>query len=74
MNINWDEVAEDADSTPASLLAEVLGRADEVKDVIILIVDQEGIHRRWLMADEGDMIAMLELAKFVILQEAAGRT
>lgn len=74
MDINWDEVAQEADDSPRSLLAEVLARADDIEGVVILVKGKDGIQRRWnSVQSEEHIVAMLELAKFAVLQEAFNR-
>lgn len=74
MEINWDEVAQEADDTPRSILAEVLGIADDIESVVVLIEDKDGAQRSWWAASEKDVIAMLELAKFNFLRQVNERT
>ncbi len=71
MNINWDEVAEEADGTPRALLADALAQVDDVEDVIIITKNKEGQMRRWIStAGVIHTVAMLEMAKSWTLGEA----
>lgn len=72
MTIDWDSIAEEADNTPRSLLAEVLGKVEEVEELIILIRDKHNLQRcGHLTADGEHFVAMLALAQTSYLIEAA---
>lgn len=72
MNVNWDEVAQEADDSPRSLLAEVLGRVDEVDQLIIITVDSDGRIHRWTYGSDQQLLSMLDMAHFYICQSVAG--
>ena len=73
MNIDWDEVVQEADDSPRSILAECLAKCDEFSDVIVIAMspDDKGNYvRHWLAtASTERAVAMLELTKFGILRE-----
>lgn len=65
MQIDWDEVLGDADNTPRSVIAEVLGMADEIKNLKVIIQDHDGIQREWTYCESVAMeIAMLQVALY----------
>ena len=69
--INWEEVAEEADNSPRSILAECLAKADEIEDIVILWRDKEQTqHCSFAAASMERGIAMMELAKFNWLLDA----
>ena len=71
MNIDWDSVAQNADDSPRSILAECLSKVDEFKDVIVLVRDKDDLQRVWhCTPDIEHAIAMLALAQFLLLKEA----
>ncbi len=73
-DVNWDEALEEADNTCRSLLAEVLGQVEDIDRLVVLVRDVDGGRQRsWTLGSEEEVIAMLELAKFKFLREAADR-
>lgn len=62
MEIDWEAVAEEADNTPRSLLAEVLAEAEEIDAMIILVKGKDGVQREWFIASQELRIAMLAVA------------
>mgnify|MGYP001592833343 CR=1 FL=1 len=69
--IDWDGIAEEADNSPRSLLAEVLSRADEITALVIIWRDHE-LNQYVALSTETyeQAIAMVELAKFNWLLDA----
>jgi hypothetical protein len=69
--IDWEGVLEEADDTARSLLAERLGEADDIAEMMILWRDQEGTdHMAFFVSTPERAIAMMELAKFNLLLDA----
>ena len=71
MNIDWDDVAEAADNTPRSLLAEVLGIADEIESLIILVHKADGTQREWWITTDVTRVTMLALAHYAAVKALA---
>ena len=68
--IDWDDVANEAADSPRGLLAEVLGRADEIEELIIIANFKDGMQQRWLRLNSAAMgISMLALAQYNMLEE-----
>lgn len=47
MSIDWDEVLQEAEDSPRGLLSEVLQRADDIEQVVIVFVDKDGVSNTW---------------------------
>jgi hypothetical protein len=72
LQVDWDEVLEQADATPRSILAEVLARADEVKDLALVFVDTEGeIHFYASTQASVYALGLLRIAEDIILKEGS---
>lgn len=71
LDVNWDEVLEEADNTPRSFLAELLGIADEIDEMVVLIAGKDGLQRSWYIADQQHAIAMAALFQFKMVREAS---
>ncbi len=73
--IDWDDVLEDADATPRSVLAEWLGRVEEIELCIVVVLYKEedghlGSRVNYTANSAGDVVSlgMLETAKGLILK------
>ena len=69
MNIDWDRVAGDAESTPAALLAELLADADDIETLVVIVSksdadDPKSKNIRW--ETRGDAISALGLAQYAL--------
>ena len=76
VEVNWDDVANEAYDSPRGLILEVLGLLDGsgIQDVIILTRDESGQLGKYHTAiGTADIIAMLEFAKWLQCQVAWGR-
>lgn len=70
MNVDWDEALDEADRSPRSILAEMLARADEIKDVIIIANFTDGSQETYQSVESQAMsIGMLELTKLNVLMD-----
>lgn len=72
-SVNWDQVADDADNSPRSVLAEVLGMADDIEDVVIVIrtnANRGDSLISYRSVSTGAMeLALLEWAKYDFMRE-----
>lgn len=73
MEINWDEVAQEADDTPRSVLAEVLGQADDIDEIIILVHFKDGNQREWYVASDPVRLTMLTIAHAAVVETIRNR-
>ncbi len=65
MDIDWDAIAEDADYSPRSVLAEVLAGADDIEKVIVVILAKdEGLYSARSNMDFYELIGLLDAAKY----------
>ena len=65
MNIDWDGLINEASDSPRAVLAEVLAKADEIKNVVIVFHDHEGVASTFYAAESMyHVIAMLDYAKW----------
>ena len=66
--IDWNQLAQDAEDSPRGLLAELIGQADEIKDIVIVFTTgEEGSEftHTWASArHQAMMIAMLDYARW----------
>ena len=71
--IDWDEVVEKAENSPRAVLAELLERADELKDIIVISLDGAGctMDYSWPQSNE-QLLWMLESTRFQVLARALG--
>jgi hypothetical protein len=73
-DIDWDQALKDAEDSPRGLLAEVLALADEIKNIVIVVRDNDGQANCWLHTESGyHAVAMLEYAKWYELQKVHDR-
>jgi len=72
MNVDWEDVLQEADDSPRSILAEVTSRVDEITNLAILFHDKDGKqHEYYCVASNSMAIAMLSLAHYTAVQEIA---
>ena len=66
--VDWDAILADAEDSPRGLLAELLARADDIKELVVVFVTLDGEVEQtntWQSTRHQAMtIAMLEYAKF----------
>ena len=72
-DIDWDDIARAADDTPASMLAEVLGRADEWVTLMIVAVDKDDTLRRWAIGSDHQILAMIDMAHYYTMRAIAAQ-
>ena len=69
MTIDWDSVVENAENTPRGMLAELLGYADEIENLIVIFHTKDGAqHVYQNTASVSVSIAMMEFAKWCELK------
>lgn len=75
MDINWDDIAAEADNTPAAMLSEVIGKVNVNDEVIIITCDERGLQTTYHLTETmQNAIAMLELAKIRLLMRCVEAT
>ena len=66
--VDWNQLAQDAEDSPRGLLAELIGQADEIQDIVIVFTSgEEGSEftHTWQSARHQAMtIALLEYARW----------
>ena len=69
-NVNWDEVLQEADDSPRSILAECLARADEITNLLVIFHDKDGRQHEYTCLESAALgIAMLNRALFTAVKE-----
>ena len=68
--IDWDDIAEEADRSPAVLLAEALAKAEGIRHIVIIFREEDWTQWTYKSVAGDIAISMIELAKFNMLLEA----
>lgn len=71
MEIDWDEVGQAADDKPRSILAEVLGRAEEITNLVVIFHDKDGRQHEYSVAGDETLIAMLNLSLYTAVKRVS---
>ena len=72
MNIDWDAIAEEADHSVRGILAELLARADEITNLVVVFHDTIDAQHTWQSTSSVAMtISMLALSQWCELEAAA---
>lgn len=72
--IDWDGLVEEAEDSPRAILAEVLARADEITDVVVIFIDKDGASSTWASTTTEDRaIAMLAYSHWAKMKQIYDR-
>lgn len=71
MTVDWEGILQEADDSPRSILAEVLGRADEILNLVIIFSDKDGMQHEYIVASDQSRISMLNLALYTAVKNVA---
>ncbi len=71
MTVDWEGILQEADDSPRSILAEVLGRAEEIVDLVVLFVGTDGKQHEYFIGSDQSRISMLALAHYTAVKEVS---
>ena len=65
MNVDWGAIVEETDDSVRGVLAALLGQADDIARIVLVIEDHEGMMFTWHSTDTiAQIIGLLAYAQF----------